>query len=145
MIPSQTSPQGVPEDHVQHELISWPSLIVKNNHREDNFRRKKTFAWLLVQISYERNQKGFFYIFSYTRNYEQSDRLDSNCISHQLSNDNTLKEINVLLQVLNQMSWINVFPFSLMSKMDWFLSIGHVHIHVHPYIYKIGWIFFGEF
>ena len=53
---------------------------------------------MLVQISYERNQKGSFYIFSYTRNYEQSDRLDSNCISHQLSNDNTLKEINVLLQ-----------------------------------------------
>ena len=84
---SQKSPQGVPEDHVQ--LISCPSLIVKNNHREDNFRRKKTFAWLLVQISYERNQKGSFYIFSYTRNYEQSDRLDSNCISHQLSNDKT--------------------------------------------------------
>jgi intergrase/recombinase len=44
---------------------------------------------LLVQISYERNQKGSFYIFSYTRNYEQSDRLDCNCISHQLSNDKT--------------------------------------------------------
>ena len=39
MILSQTSPQGVPEDHVQ--LISCPSLILKNNHREDNFRRKK--------------------------------------------------------------------------------------------------------
>ena len=39
---SQKSPQGVPEDHVQ--LISYPSLIVKNNHREDNFRRKKTFT-----------------------------------------------------------------------------------------------------
>jgi hypothetical protein len=38
MILSQTSPQGVPEDHVQ--LISCPSLIVKNNHREDNFKRK---------------------------------------------------------------------------------------------------------
>jgi hypothetical protein len=71
----KTSPQGVPEDHVQ--LISCPSLIVKNNNREDNFRRKKPFAWLLVQISYERNQKGSFYIFSYTRNYEQSDRLDN--------------------------------------------------------------------
>ena len=42
MILSQTSPQGVPEDHVQ--LISCPSLIVKNNNREDNFRRKKPFA-----------------------------------------------------------------------------------------------------
>ena len=57
---------------------------------KDNFRRKKkSFAWLLVKISYERNQKGSFYIFSYTRNYEQSDRLDYNCISHKLSNDKT--------------------------------------------------------
>jgi hypothetical protein len=48
--------------------------------------------------------------------------------------------INVLLQVLNQMSWINVFPFSLMSKMDWFLSIDHVHIHLC--IYKMSWNFF---
>jgi hypothetical protein len=39
MILSQTSPQGVPEDHVQ--LISCLSLLEKNNHREDNFRRKK--------------------------------------------------------------------------------------------------------
>jgi len=43
MILSQTSPQGVPEDHVQQ--ISCHSLLVKNNHREDNFkRRKKSFA-----------------------------------------------------------------------------------------------------
>jgi hypothetical protein len=43
MILSQTSPQGVPEDHVQ--LISCHNLLVKNNHGEDNFRRrKKLFA-----------------------------------------------------------------------------------------------------
>ena len=39
MILSQTSPQGVPEDHVQ--LISCHSLLIKNNHSEDIFRRKK--------------------------------------------------------------------------------------------------------
>jgi len=46
MILSQTSPQGVPEDHVQ--LISCPSALVKNNHREDNFRRKKIICSIFI-------------------------------------------------------------------------------------------------
>ena len=105
MILSQKSPQGVPEDHVQ--LISCLSLLVKNNHREDNFRRKQIMI-VISNIIWD-EPVSIFFMFSYTRNYEQSDRLDYNCISHQLSNDKT---------------------FSLMSKMDLILSIGHVHIQI---------------
>ena len=47
MILSQTSPQGVPKDHAQ--LISCPSLLVKNN-REDNFRRKKNHLLVISNI-----------------------------------------------------------------------------------------------